>query len=157
MKQFIIALFSLLVIGTNIFAQVSSDSMKTLKTQKEILKIQDRLNENKIIVAKYENEIAKTSKNQENAAKDAQQSANANNDAASDLSNDAQNRKLAKKASRRARQAEKDASTARKNNGKMEKLNKNIEELKKKIAEDEQKLLLMGAMPTPAGTAMSQK
>jgi hypothetical protein len=153
MKQTIIALFTLMLIGKNTTAQVSVDSMKNLKTQKDILKIQERLNANKIELAKYENSIAGTSRNQEIAAKDAQQSANANNNAASDLSNDAQNRKLAKKASRKARQAEKDASTARKNNGRMDKLNKNIEGLKKKIAEDEQKLLLMGIMPTHNGDA----
>lgn len=156
MKQTIIALFTLMLIGKNTNAQISADSMKNLKTQKEILKIQDRLNENKIKVAKYENSIAETSRNQENAAKDAQQSANANNNAASNLSNDAQNRKLAKKASRRAIQAEKDASTARRNNGRMDRLNKNIEGLKKKIAEDEQKLLLMGVIPTPTSAAIPQ-
>ncbi len=149
MKQIIIAMVSLFTISQTVAAQVSADSMKSLKDQKEVLKIQDRINENKIKVAKFENTIAETSKNQANAAKEAQQSANANNDAALDLSNDAQNGKLAKKASKRARQAEKDASSARRNNDKMEKLNSRIADLKKKIAEDEQKLSAMGVMPAP--------
>lgn len=150
MKQTFIVLFTLMLIGKNTIAQVSVDSIKNLKTQKEILKIKERLNENKIKVAKYENSISQTSRNKENAAKDAQQSANANNNAASNLSNDAQNRKLAKKASRKARQAEKDARTARKNNSRMDKLTNTISGLKKKIAEDEQKLTSMGVIPDPA-------
>ena len=148
MKKIIIGLFSLIAVGKISVAQVSIDSLKSLKNQKEILRIQDRINENKIKVAKYENSLKETSRNQEISAKNAQQSANANDNAASDLRNNAENRKMANKASKMARQAKKDAARARKKNRRMENLNSNISKLNKMIVEDEQRLISKGIKQT---------
>ena len=139
-----------LLLTVNLYAQaVSKDSINVLKQQKEALKIGKKLNERKLELAKLENSVEKKTLEVQNAAQQAQESADNNNKAADNLSNNAQDKKLASKASSKAGTAKKDAKKARKAAGKLSGTEKDIEELKKKIAEDEAKLAKLPPVPMP--------
>ena len=70
----------------------------------------------------------------------AQKSANANTDAANKLSDDPQNKRLARKADNKASDAKSEARYARKEERRLDNLNKDIRDLKNKIADEELKM-----------------
>jgi len=137
-----------LLISMQLSAQVvSKDSISTLKEQKQALKISKDLNEQKIKLAKIENE--RTAKTQlfDKTAEQAQVSADNNGTAAERLTDDAQDKKKASRANNTARHAQRDAKKARKAYDNLEHLNKEIEALKTKIADDEIKLAAIPGYP----------
>ncbi len=127
---------------------VTKDSIAVLNQQKEALKISKDLNENNIELAKLENTVEKKTHNQQNTAQDAQESANNNGDAANKLTGDAQDEKLANKASKTAKTAKSDAKKARNATKEVDKLQKEIESLKEKIAAEKVKLSALPPLPT---------
>ncbi|MGN7885488.1 hypothetical protein ACN9ML_05580 [Dyadobacter endophyticus] len=140
----IIASLSLILLAFPLTAQVvSKDSLSNLKEQRQMLEIGKRLNENKIELAKLENErdgkVAAVSQTSENA----QKSADANKQAADRLGEQSQDRKLARRANNSAGSARSDAKKARKAGYSLEKLDKDINSLKASIQDDEQKLVDM--------------
>ena len=122
---------------------VSKDSINLLKDQKEALEVSRKLNDRKIELAKLENQLAEKNKDAEKTAKIAQSSANENAKVASQLSNDAQDRKLSRRASKAASRANRDSRSARRASESLESLRKNIESLRSIIAQDESKLAAM--------------
>ncbi|SEJ39364.1 hypothetical protein SAMN05216327_109220 [Dyadobacter sp. SG02] len=137
----IIASLSLILLAFPLTAQViSKDSLANLKEQKQMLEIGKRLNDNKMELAKLENErdgkVAAVTQTSENA----QKSADANKEAADKLGEESQDRKLARRANNSAGSAKSDAKKARKAGYSLEKLDNDINALKASIQEDEKKL-----------------
>lgn len=130
----------LTIISTGAFAQVSSDSINSLKQQKQSLEISAKINDRKIQLAKLENNLDKKTREMEGTALDAQKAADENTDAAAKLSSDPQNKSLAKRASKAAKYAERSAKKARNASDDLANLKKDIETLRNKIADDESKL-----------------
>jgi len=134
----------LVLFSVGAFAQVTSDSLNTLKQQKQSLEVSARINDRKIQLAKLENSLDKKSREVESTALDAQKAADENTKAAGKLSGDPQDKTLAKKARKAANAAERSAKKARNASDDLAGLKKDIESMKNKIAEDESKL---GGMP----------
>ena len=138
-KSFITAavVLSLSTIAT---AQVSGDSLQSLHQQKESLELSTRVNDLKMKLAKLENTLDKKTSEMESTTADARRAADDNATAASRLSNDPQDKKLARQAESAGDNAKKNAKRARTAADNLADLKKDIEALKKKIAEDETKL-----------------
>ena len=118
---------------------VSKDSISNLKQQKEIIGLAKELNEQKLKLAKLENSVESKRQDMETAQRNAQNSADENADIASKLSNDPDNRKLARKAKNAAKQVKRDARQSRSAADDFQRLQNDIDELKKKIAGNEEK------------------
>ena len=136
------------LISMQLSAQVvSKDSINTLKEQKQALQISKDLNEQKIKLAKLENELTSKTQLVDKTAQQAQNAADKNDTAADRLAEDAQDKKKASKANNTAGHAQRDAKKARKAYDNLEHLNKEIESLKSKIADDEIKLAAIPGYP----------
>ena len=145
--KWLISFITIIFINGSLYAQaITQDSITNLKQQKESLKISKKLNDRKLELAKLENNVEKKTQDVNNTAQQAQASANDNSQAATNLTGNAQDKKLAKKASKSADNARSDAKKARKAVQSLANLQKNITDLRKKIAEDEIKL---SAVPSP--------
>jgi DNA repair exonuclease SbcCD ATPase subunit len=142
-----------LLVSTTIFSQaVSTDSIAILKQQKETLELSKQINERKLKLAKLENTVEEKTRDMDKATMEAQKSANTNAQAATNLSNDSQDKKLARRAKKDAKEAKSDSKHARIATNNLDDLKKDIESLKNKIAADEAKLALMpaaGGSPAP--------
>jgi hypothetical protein len=146
-NNWMIAILGLLI-SVQLSAQVvSKDSISTLKEQQHALKISKDLNEQKIKLAKLENELTAITQLVEKTAEQAQVSADKNETAADRLTDDAQDKNKASKADNSARHAQRDARKARKAYDDLENLNKDIESLKSKITDDEIKLAAIPGYP----------
>ncbi len=130
---------------------VSKDSISNLKEQKQMLEIGKRLNENKMELAKLENEREGKATAVSQTSENAQKSADANKEAADRLGDQSQDRKLARRANNSAGSARADAKRARKAGYSLEKLDTDISSLKASIEADEKKLADMqpAAHPEP--------
>ena len=121
-------------------AQVSTDSMQSLKQQKQSLELSKKINDNKMKLAKLENTLKSKIDETESTTAAAQRSADHNSDAADKLSNDPLDKKLARQAESAGNHAKKNAKHARSAGDKLAALTKEIQSLKDKIAADEAKL-----------------
>jgi hypothetical protein len=145
-KWVIVAVSAL--ISMQLSAQVvSKDSLSNLKHQKEAIQIGKDLNEKKIKLAKLENEVTAENQLVNKTAQQAQASADDNGTAADRLTNDALDKKKARKANNAAGNAQRDAKKARKAAGHFDTLNKDIESLRAAIADDERKLASIPGYP----------
>lgn len=152
--KWLISLIVIIFLNGSLYSQaITQDSIAILKQQKESLKISKKLNERKLELAKLENNVEKKTQDVHNTAQQAQASANENGQAATNLTGNAQDEKLAKKASKSADNAKSDAKKARKAVQSLANLQKDIADLRKKIAEDEMKL---GAVPATRVTSVQQ-
>lgn len=149
----IIYALSLILLAFPLTAQVvSKDSLSILKEQRQMLEIGKRLNENKLELAKLENEREEKVTAVSQTSENAQKSADANKQAADRLGEESQDRKLARRANSSAGSARADAKRARKAGYSLEKLDKDISSLKASIREDEEKLA--GMQPAAHGEPM---
>lgn len=149
----IISALSLILLAFPLTAQVvSKDSLSNLREQRQMLEIGKRLNENKLELAKLENEREEKVMAVSQTSENAQKSADANIQAADKLGEESQDRKLARRASNSAGSAKADAKKARKAGYSLEKLDKDINSLKASIQEDEKKLA--GMQPAVHGEPM---
>ena len=87
-----------------------------------------------------QNEVDQKTKNKQDASAKAQQSADENSAAATKLSDNPDDKKLARRADHKAGDARSDARKSRKEASRLEKLNKDIYDLKNKIADEQAKL-----------------
>lgn len=146
MKRIVILSAVLTIVSFSVNAQVvSKDSISILKNQKEIALLSAKLNEEKLKLAGLENSLSEKVESERKARNRAQESADANSKIASDLSEQAQNKKLARQAKKAAKAAKRDAKKLRKASSALDNLENDIEVLKKKVAEDEAKLQDMQA------------
>jgi len=147
LKSTVIALVAIMASSLVSSAQVvSKDSINSLKQQKEALELGKQLNDHKLKLAKIENSLEKQSGDMRKAQENAQKSADENAEIATRLSNDASDKKLARKSRKAARSAERYAKEARKEASNLESLQKEIDDLKKEIAAEEEKLASMPAL-----------
>ena len=130
----------MLFLSVTAIAQVSADSISTLKQQKQSLSLSNKINENKMKLAKLENTLEAKTRDVENTTAAAQKSADENAEAATKLSNDPQNKALARKSENAGDEARKNAKRARIAADDLADLKKEIVSLKNKIAEAETKL-----------------
>ena len=104
------------------------------------LKLVARISTDQLKLGKLQNSVGDKIKDKQDAANQAQISADANSTAAEKLSNDPQDKKLARKADNKAGDAKSDARRARKEAARLDNLNKNIESLERTIADEQIKL-----------------
>ena len=143
--KWITLMSAILLISNIVLAQaVTSDSINSLNNDNKLLRIAISINDKKIELAKLQNQLSQKNYNVESAAKASQKAADNNQDAATILTNDDQDKGKANKAKKAARDAEKSSSKARNAQGKLTDLTKDIERLEKEIADSEQKLINMG-------------
>jgi chromosome segregation ATPase len=134
----------LMISGTVMAQTISSDSIKALNNNTKLLKMALLINDQKLEMAKLQNEFSQKKDDLDKAAKASQKSADSNQNTATALSNDDQNKSKAKAARRSARKAERNSSKARKAQDKLDDLTKDMDKLKKEIADNEQKVNGMG-------------
>ncbi|MEO5593866.1 MAG: hypothetical protein ABIR15_23470 [Chitinophagaceae bacterium] len=141
MKFMIVSAIVLLtsLIGT---AQVSADSISSLKQQKQSLELSNKINEHKMKLAKLENTLDKKTREMESTAEDARKAAEENAEAASRLNGDPQDKALARRSENAGDGARKNAKRARAAANSLADLKKDIESLRNKIAEEETKLAI---------------
>ncbi|MFT3704087.1 MAG: hypothetical protein QM802_17095 [Agriterribacter sp.] len=126
---------------------VTPDSTLSPKLQKEILKISKRLDENKLELIKQEGKLKDAEDKVKTKESEAKQSASDNERAASKLSDDATDKRKARRARKSADAASDDAKEARKAARDLESLKKKIETLQKDIADDKAELVKMNVIP----------
>jgi hypothetical protein len=107
---------------------------------KQTIEMQAKISEDSAKLAKYKGMVSQFEKDKQTAADQAQQSADDNKRAAEKLSNDPQDKKLAKKANRSASDAKSDARKARVAGDKLDDLNKDITKLTKQLEKEQTKL-----------------
>jgi hypothetical protein len=136
---FIHTLWMLLIAGPQFAQVVSQDSIQALNDRDKALEASKSINDKKLKLAEKQKKLAeKTAEFQEKNQK-AENSVEANRQAAAALSTNAQDKKLASNANSAAKDAQRDARNARKASEDVEELNKEIADLQKEIQEEEQK------------------
>ena len=146
MKQKWIQLLTVMVLSTGaVYAQsVSDDSIKSLKNNDKMLHMAISINDQKLQLAKMQNELAQMTYEAEKAAAASQEAASKNEDAAATLNNDDQDKQKANAVEKTAQTAHVNSSKARNAQKKMAKLTKDVRNLEKRIADNEQELIRMG-------------
>jgi len=130
-KTLLLTAIGMLFICASTFAQkINTDSLALVA----------KISDDQLKLGKLQNEVEQKTKNKQNAATKAQQSANDNADAASKLTDNPTDKKLARKADNSAGDARSDARFSRKEASRLESLNKDIYDLKRKIADEQAKL-----------------
>lgn len=123
---------------------VSADSINTLNNKNKMLEMALTINEQKIKLAKMQNQLFQQNYNVEKTATASQKSASKNEDDATILNNDNQDKDKANTARKSARTAQRNSSDARNAQDKMTDITGDVQNLEKKIADNEQKLTMMG-------------
>ncbi len=99
-----------------------------------------KISEDQLKLGKLQNQVDEKTKNKHDASEQAQKSADANTTAAGKLSDNLEDKKLARTADNKAGDAKSDSKNARKESGKLDKLNVDIQDMKNKIASNQVKL-----------------
>jgi hypothetical protein len=115
-------------------------SVSAQKANVDSLKLVAQISQDQLQLGKLQNMVEQKTKSKQDAAVNAQNSANTNVDAAQRLNADPDNKKLASNANSKAGDAKTDARKSRKESGKLDDLNKNILDLKGKIAVEQAQL-----------------
>jgi hypothetical protein len=115
-------------------------SVSAQKINTDSLSLVSKISADQLKLGKLQNQLEQKTKNQQNASEKAQKSANENSNAADKLSNNPEDKKLARRANNRAGDARSDSRNARKESNSLDNLNKDILNLKNRIAENQIKL-----------------
>ena len=129
----------LFLIGSIFFALTSS-AQNNDKNEKQIIKLQAKVSEDSAKLVKFNSLIPDYEKQKKQTAEQAQQSADDNKTAAERLSNNPQDKKLARKADNAASDARSDAKKARVAADKLDDLNQDIKKLTKQLDKEHDKL-----------------
>ena len=139
----------LFLIGSIFFALPSS-AQNNDQNEKQIIKLQAKVSEDSAKLVKLNSLMPDFEKQKRQTADQAQQSADNNKTAAERLSNDPQDRKLARKADNAASDARNDAKKARVAADKLDDLNLDIKKLTKQLEKERDKLdQYLHAIPVP--------
>lgn len=134
-----------ILIGNTASAQgVSADSIKTLNNNNKMLRMAISINEQKLQLAKLQNQLLQQSSDVAKTAAASQEAARKNETAAERLNKDDQDKRKAKEARRSARAAEINSSEARDAQDKLDRLTRDVQKLEKKIADNQEDLTKMG-------------
>jgi chromosome segregation ATPase len=134
------------------FAQTNDQNEKQMinQNEKQITKLQAKISEDSAKLIKFNSLVADYEKQKKETADQAQESADDNKKAAEKLSNDPQDRKLARKADNSASVARSDAKKARVAADKLDDLNEDIKKLTKQLERERDKLdNYLHAIPAP--------
>jgi hypothetical protein len=104
------------------------------------LALVSKISSDQLKLGKLQNTVGQTTKDKQEASMKAQKSADENTAAAGKLSDNPEDKKLARDAKNKAGDAKSDARNARKEEGRLDNLNKDIQDLKNKIASEQVKL-----------------
>jgi hypothetical protein len=115
-------------------------SLSAQKVNTDSLSLVSKISADQLKLGKLQNQFEQKTKNKQDASAQAQKSANENSTAADKLSDDPENKKLARKANNKASDAKSDSRNARKESNSLDKLNKDIQDLKNRIANNQVKL-----------------
>lgn len=115
-------------------------SVSAQKVNTDSLSLVSKISADQLKLGKLQNQVEQKTKNQVDASEQAQKSANENSTAADKLSDNPENRKLARKANNRASDAKSDSRSARRESNNLNNLNKDIQDLKNKISNNQVKL-----------------
>jgi predicted nucleic acid-binding Zn-ribbon protein len=139
----------LFLIGSIFFALASS-AQNNDQNEKQIIKLQAKVSEDSAKLVKFNSLMPDFEKQKKQTADQAQQSADDNKTAAERLSNDPQDRKLARKADNAASDARSDAKKARVSADKLDDLDQDIKKLAKQLGKERDKLdTYLHAIPVP--------
>jgi hypothetical protein len=138
--KYFLSIICIMLFAAVAVAQVSKDSLQSLRQQKQSLELSTKINELKMKLAKLENTLDNKTRELDGTTESARQAANDNSTAAGKLADDPQNKKLARHAESSGDNAKKSAKRARVATDDMSDLKKDIEALKSKIIKDEAKL-----------------
>ncbi|HEX6430317.1 MAG TPA: hypothetical protein VF008_21645 [Niastella sp.] len=124
---------------------------------KDSLSLVSKISADQLKLGKLQNQVEQKTKDQQDASSDAQRSADRNSTAADRLSDDPENKKLARRANKRAGDARSDARSARKEGDRLDDLHKDIRNTKKRITDNQVKLnkhIQAGSMNRPMTDTM---
>jgi chromosome segregation ATPase len=139
----------LFLIGS-VFSALASSAQNNDQNEKQIIKLQAKVSEDTAKLIKFNTLLPDYEKQKKVTADQAQQSADDNKTAAERLSNDPQDRKLARKADNAASDARSDAKKARVAADKLDDLNQDIKKLTKQLEKERDKLdQYLHAIPVP--------
>jgi len=110
------------------------------KVNTDSLKLISKIGDDQLKLGKLQNTVDQKTRNKEDGAVAAQESADKNATAATRLSNDPENKKDAKQADNAAGDARSNARKARKADDRLNKVNKDIADLQSKIAREQAEL-----------------
>ena len=134
----------------SIFSALSSSAQNNDQNEKQIIKLQAKISEDSAKEVKFNSLVPDYKKQKKETADQAQQSADDNKKAADKLSNDPQDRKLARKADNAASDARSDAKRARLAADKLDDLNQDINKLTKQLEKERDKFdTYLHAIPVP--------
>jgi hypothetical protein len=115
-------------------------SVSAQRVNTDSLSLVSKISADQLKLGKLQNQLNEKIRDKEVASAEAQRSADKNAAAADELSDNPENKKLARKANRKAGDAKSDARNARREAERLDKLNKEIENTKKRIADNQVKL-----------------
>lgn len=125
---------------TAIAVVITCVSVSAQKINTDSLSLVSKISADQLKLAKLQNTVEEKTRDKQDYATAAQQSADKNKTAAGRLSDDPTDKKEARKADNAASDARSDSKKARKASDKLKDLNKNIAELKTKIAAEQEQL-----------------
>jgi hypothetical protein len=130
-KVLLLTSIGLLLLGMSVSAQnINTDSLSLVS----------KISADQLKLGKLQNQLEQKTKNQQDASEQAQKSANENSTAANKLSDNPEDKKLARRADNKADDARSDSKNARKEQNNLLKLNKDIQTIKNRIADNQVKL-----------------
>src|ERR1700744_1600014 len=129
---------NLIVVAIGVLAFCTTVSAQKINT--DSLKLVSNISNYQLKLGQLQNTVTQKTTAKDDANLQAQRSADDNRTAANNLSDDAEDKKLARQADNSASTAKGDAKKARKASERLKNLNKDIQDLKDKIAKDQQKL-----------------
>lgn len=115
-------------------------SVSAQKANTDSLSLVSKISADQLKLGKLQNQLEQITKNDQDASEQAQKSANENATAANKLSDNPENRKLARKANNKAGDAKSDSRKARKESNRLDNLNKDIQDLKNRISDNQVRL-----------------
>jgi len=118
----------------------SAQNAPAPKVNTDSLKLISRISADQLELGKLQNSVEQKTRNKEDGAVAAQQSADKNATAATRLSNNPQNKQDARQADNAAGDARSNARKARKAADQLDKVNKNIADLQTRIAKEQEQL-----------------
>jgi hypothetical protein len=130
----------IIVVGSMLSVMSAAAQGTNNKTDKQIIQTQAKISEDSVKLVKFKGMISQFEKDKQNAADQAQQSADDNKKAAERLANDPQDKKLARKADGAASTARSDAKKARVAAAKLDDLNNDITKLTTQLEKEHGKL-----------------
>lgn len=148
-KVLLLSFIGISVLYTSVIAQTPT----TPKINSDSLKLIAQISQDQYKLSTLQNMVDQKTKNKQDAAANAKTSANDNATAAEKLTDNPDDKKLAKNADKKAGNARSDARKSRKETQRLDNLNTEIRDLKGKIANEQAKLATYVTTATAAAPA----